>query len=49
MGKLTLKDMLKQFIGHIGWKLFCWNYPGGEQQYLDDVYITAVREHEANQ
>ncbi len=42
MGKESLKDKVIRFIGHIGWKLFCWSYKGGEKQYLDDVYEDAV-------
>lgn len=37
MGKLTLKEKIVGFIGHIGWKMFCWSYPGGENQYLLDM------------
>lgn len=43
MGKPTLKQRAVEFIGHIGWKLFCWSYDGGEEAYLHDVYEDAIR------
>jgi hypothetical protein len=42
MGKQTLKQKLVGFIGHIGWRIFCWSYTGGEKQYLDDVQKEAL-------
>jgi hypothetical protein len=36
--KQNLKDKLRGIIGNIGWKLFVWSYPGGQSQYLDDIY-----------
>ena len=36
MGKETFKDKIIGFIGHIGWRLFCWSYAGGEEQYFID-------------
>lgn len=43
MGKQTLKEKIVEFIGSVGWKLFCWSYPGGEKQYLEDIYEDAIR------
>ena len=43
MGKQTLKEKIVAYIGHIGWKLFCWSYDGGESQYLLYVYEDAKR------
>jgi hypothetical protein len=43
MNPPTLKEKIVEFIGHIGWKMFCWSYPGGEKAYLDDIYEDALR------
>lgn len=38
MGKESIKDKLINFIGYIGWRMFCWSYPGGEDQFREDLY-----------
>lgn len=44
MNPPSFKKKFVSFIGYIGWKMFCWSYPGGERQYLCDVLDDAERQ-----
>jgi hypothetical protein len=38
---------IREWIGHIGWRLFLWGYNMTEAEYLADVYEEAAREYKS--
>lgn len=37
MGKFTLADKIRFFIGTIAWKICLWSWEETEEQYLDNL------------
>jgi hypothetical protein len=37
MGKQTLCGAIKEFIGHIAWRVFLWSISMTDEQYLEAI------------
>lgn len=47
MGKMSLKDRLKQWVAGKAWRLFIWGNNTTDEEYWNEVYETekSVREN----
>ena len=46
MGKASILEKLRQFIGSIAWRVFLWSISSTEEIYWEDIYEQERRRKE---
>ena len=36
-GKMSIFELIRRFMGHIGWKLYLWGYAMTEKSYWEEM------------